>query len=182
MKVGAEDRKKVIVMVAVMAIAVLLLVRAMFQGSSTAQADSITPVQEAPSAHVKNNGSLLSSEDPSLRLDLLAASEDLKYKGSGRDIFKSMPEPPPIPKPIAKPIGPQPPPPPPPIPLKFFGFASEPGEPKAVFLSQGDDIFVAHEGDIVDRHYKVAKIDPNSVTITDVLDNNTQQVALTQQP
>jgi hypothetical protein len=72
------------------------------------------------------------------------------------------------------------PPPPPPINLKFFGFASKAGEAKRIFLSKGEDVFIAGEGDIVDRRYKVLQIGPTSVTIQDVLTNNTQQIPLTQ--
>jgi hypothetical protein len=57
---------------------------------------------------------------------------------------------------------PPPIPPPPPINLKFFGFANRPGETKKVFLSQGEDIFIAGEGDIVDRRYRVLHISANS--------------------
>jgi hypothetical protein len=64
--------------------------------------------------------------------------------------------------------------------LKFFGFASKPGEAKKIFLSKGEDVFIAGEGDIVDRRYKVVQIAPASVTIQDVLTNNTQQIPLTQ--
>jgi hypothetical protein len=73
------------------------------------------------------------------------------------------------------------PPPPPPIPLKFFGFASRPGEPKKVFLIKGDDTFIAGEGEIVDRRYKVVKISPTSVDIQDVVGSGPpQSVPLTQ--
>ena len=72
------------------------------------------------------------------------------------------------------------PPPPPPINLKFFGFANRPGEAKKVFLEQGEDIFVASEGDIVNRRYKVLKIAPTSVEVEDVLNNNRQSIPLTQ--
>ena len=75
---------------------------------------------------------------------------------------------------------PPPPPPPPPINLKFFGFASKPGEPKKIFLSQGDDIFIAGEGEIVDRRYKVLRITPTAVEIEDVLNSNRQMIPLTQ--
>ena len=70
--------------------------------------------------------------------------------------------------------------PPPPIELKFFGFASKPGEPKKIFLSQGEDIFIASEGDIVNRRYRVLHISPASVDIEDVLNNNRQSIPLTQ--
>ena len=64
--------------------------------------------------------------------------------------------------------------------MKFFGFASHPGEPKKVFLSQGEDVFVASEGEIIDRRYKVLRISPASVEIEDVLNNNRQEIPLTQ--
>src|SRR5439155_981691 len=66
------------------------------------------------------------------------------------------------------------------ITLKFFGFANKPGEPKRVFLSQGDDVFIAAEGDIVDRRYKVLRISPMAVEVEDVLNNNRQSIPLTQ--
>ena len=70
---------------------------------------------------------------------------------------------------------------PPPINLKFFGFANEPGEPKKIFLSQGDDVFIAAEGDIVNRRYKVMRISANSVEIQDVLGSGPpQNIPLTQ--
>jgi hypothetical protein len=80
----------------------------------------------------------------------------------------------------APPPVPQGPPPPPPINLKFFGFANKPGEPKKIFLSQGEDVFIAGEGDIVDRRYKILRITPVSVEVEDVLNNNRQSIPLTQ--
>ena len=126
------------------------------------------------------------SLDPTLRLDLLTTSEGTKYEGKGRNIFRAEAEvipqakfpaikPGPVPPPEA-----QGPPPPPPIPLRFYGFASRPGEPKKIFLSQGDDVFIAGEGDIVDRRYKILQISPNSVEVEDVLTNNRQSLPLTQ--
>jgi len=90
-----------------------------------------------------------------------------------------------IPKPVAPAVPlpvavPQGPPPPPPINLKFYGFASKPGEPKRIFLSQGEDVFIAREGDIIDRRYKVLHISPTQVEIEDVLNNNRQNIPLTQ--
>ena len=130
--------------------------------------------------------------DPRLRLDLLKLSETTEYEGSGRNIFRAESEPPKeIPKPIVDPnlakgqtsasTPVYQPPPPPPIPLKFFGIASKQGEPKRALLADGDDVFLAKEGDIVDRHYKVNKIGVNSVEITDVLNNNTQTIPLSAQ-
>jgi hypothetical protein len=48
-----------------------------------------------------------------------------------------------------------------------------------VFLSKGDDIFIAKEGQIIDRRYKIIKIGANSVEVEDVLTNNRQTLPLT---
>lgn len=122
--------------------------------------------------------------DPTLHTDVLDASRRVKYEVGGRNIFRM--EEPPIPKAIAPPRpvntpppGPTPVPPPPPIPLKFYGFASKVNEPKRIFLAEGPSIFVAKQGDIVDRRYKVVQIQNTSVTIEDVLTNNRQPIPLT---
>ena len=142
-----------------------------------------------PAARIKGRGKKVGtaprSLDPTLRYDWLKASEDTKYEGTGRNIFQAQAE---IPTPIASvktdeeraaESGPPPPPPPPPINLKFFGFASKPGESKKIFLSEGEDVFIAAEGEVVNRHYKVLRISPTSVEIEDVLNNNRQNIPLT---
>ena len=69
----------------------------------------------------------------------------------------------------------------PPIPLKFFGFASKVGEPKKIFLEQGEDVWIAGEGEIVDRRYKVVRISNNAVEIQDVVNSGPPQtIQLTQ--
>lgn len=130
------------------------------------------------------------SLDPRLRLDLLKDSEHMKYEGTGRNIFAEHLED--IPNPVApgikgkggkgnaSPWVPPPPPGPPPINIKFYGWASRPGEPKAVFLSQGDSVFVAREGEIIDRRYRVVRIEQNRVELEDMLSNNRQSIPLTQ--
>lgn len=125
--------------------------------------------------------------DPTLDLHLLSQSEEIKYAGNGRNIFVAGSSP--IEKVIKNPAtdqrsatlnGPPQPTPPPPITLKFFGFANRPGETKKVFLSQGEDVFIAAEGDIIDRRYRVLRISPNAVDVEDVLYNNRQSLPLTQ--
>jgi hypothetical protein len=123
--------------------------------------------------------------DPTLDLKLLSQSEGIKYAGNGRNIFVagSLAV-------IERPRGPvvtdkhtyvpPPVPGPPPITLKFFGFANRPGETKKVFLVQGEDIFIAAEGDIVDRRYRVLHISSTSVDVEDVLNNNRQSLPLMQ--
>ena len=48
-----------------------------------------------------------------------------------------------------------------------------------MFLSAGEDVFIAKEGDIVQRRYKIVKINPTSIEVTDVLNNNQQTIPLT---
>jgi hypothetical protein len=171
----------------------------LFSGSSTpdssAQAgSSVAPRAAASKAGTKGTtkpGKKPAGEnlDPTLRLDLLASSEKTQYEGAGRNIFVSQPDEVVIQQPIAPAVTDPGPPayvppavsPPPPIPLKFYGFANSPGEPKKVFLKNGDDVFVAGEGEIVDRRYKVMRISATSVEIQDmVYSGPAQSIALTQ--
>lgn len=201
MKVGAENRNKLMAAIVLMSLAVVLLARMLFSSgpnpvptpavtTSNPAAPAVrTRVVPRKTAGARSSGRKLSaaphSIDPTLRYDWLNASENTKYQGNGRNIFMAQAE---IPQPVAPASPdkgslatlPQGPPPPPPINLKFYGFASKPGEPKAIFLSQGEDIFVAKEGDIVDRRYKVLHINPMSVEIEDVLNNNRQSIPLSQ--
>lgn len=138
------------------------------------------------------------SLDPTLRVDMLKVSEAVEYKGGKRNIFSMQSELPPPVQQVAKgpkcpggPGCPPPPPvcpgpdprcPPPPIPLQFFGFASRPGEPKRIFLRTTDtnDVFVAAEGEIVNRRYRVVRITGAGVEVEDVLNNNKQVLPLQQ--
>lgn len=125
--------------------------------------------------------------DPRLHVPELAASQNVKYEAGGRNIFR-MEEQVKIPQmqgparlaEMGPPyLTPTPTPPPPPIPLKFYGFASKPTEPKRIFLDDEGEIFVARQGDIVERKYKVVQINNTSVVIEDVLYNNRQTIQLT---
>ena len=204
MKVGAENRKKLVIAVVLMGFAVVLVARILFSSGPSPAPTTVVATSNLPQmpaarprlvargtgtgrsrASTRKLSAAPHSIDPTLRYDWLNASEDTKYQGNGRNIFMAQAE---IPQPVASAVSdqqkmaqiPQGPPPPPPINLKFYGFASKPGEPKAIFLSQGEDIFVAKEGDIVDRRYKVLHISPMSVEIEDVLNNNRQSIPLNQ--
>jgi len=190
MKLGAENRKKAIAAIALLVVGgglVLYELAGTRGGDAPPRVSASLDNQFAPSPHpgtTKAHGNAHArSIDPSLRFDLLKGSEDTKYAGTGRNIFTDQAE---IPTPVASgrlvkkgPETPPPPPPPPPINLKFFGYANNPGEGKRIFLAQGEDVFIAHEGDIVDRRYKIVHIMPTSVEIEDVLNNNTQSIPLT---
>lgn len=203
MKLGTENRKKTALAIGLLVVAVLLVFRMFFSGPPTpartgsqraaqTSAGRQTSAADQAGAQRRSTGdrtrylsaTLAPTLDPRLRFDLLKSSEEVKYEGTGRNIFsaQSAPE---IPQPVDNPRKdvqadvPQGPPPPPPINLKFFGYASKSGEPKSIFLVQGDNVFPAREGDIVAGRYRVVKINPTSVEIQDVLSNNTQTIPLT---
>jgi hypothetical protein len=192
---GTEKKKKILA--AVLLPGSVLLLLWMLHTSSPEASVAPSPTVPSPTVAAKPGPrpgkehvlllSLAPTLDPRLRLDLLKESEEIKYEGTGRNIFQEH-----LLEDIPKPTAPgllsktpekprrQPPAPalPPPIDLKFYGWASAAGEPKAVFLAQNDNAFVAHEGDIVARRYKVVRIGPNSVDIEDVLSNNKQSIPL----
>jgi hypothetical protein len=64
--------------------------------------------------------------------------------------------------------------------LKYYGYTTPQGGIKRIFLAHDKDVFIAREGEIVDRRYKVVRISPNAVEILDVLSNNQQSIPLTQ--
>jgi hypothetical protein len=184
-KIGAENKKQLYWMIALLVIAIPLAIYE-FGGMGTSAAAPPAPATTSNTSAKKGGAVLAASNllDPTLHTEILDASRHVKYEAGGRNIFRM--EEPPIPKPIAPPRPtatpiptPTPVPPPPPIPLKFYGFASKSNEPKKVFLAEGPSIFVARQGEIVDRRYKVVQISNNSVTIEDLLTNNRQPIPLT---
>ena len=196
MQIGNQNRKKVLWASGLGAFALLLFAYQMFNVTG-APVTAAQPTSTAAGAKARNRTNRGGKDhpaaeerlDPTLDLRRLAETEQTKYAGTGRNIFVAQVD---IPKPIAPvniepagPVGPPappPPPPPPPINLKFFGFANKPGEPKKIFLSQDGDVFIAVEGDIVNRRYKIIHITPTAVEVEDVLYNNRQSIPLTQAP
>jgi len=205
-KLGIENRKQ---MIAAAVLGVLLLLIAAYEFttfSSTNASTATTPLANLPTPAAANNARPAGrrsampapgkkerapqSLDPTLHLDQLALTEQIKYEGSGRNIFVAQAD-----TEIPKPLGPgvtdkanapiyQPPPvnSQAPIPLKFFGFANQPGEARKIFLSKAEDVFIAGEGEIVDRRYKVVRISSTSVEIQDlVVSGPPQSIPLTQE-
>jgi len=183
-KVGTENKKQTILAAVLAVVAIVLVVRAFWGGGEETPAPASGAAQHssATSSHKPARGLLAHSLDPSLRFDLLKVSEDVTYKGTGRNIFRSE-APPAIPQPVQQAMkentGPPPPPPPPPIDLKFYGYAGPKGGNRQIFLLRGEDIFLAKEGQIVDRRYKILHIGTNSVEIQDMLTNHTETKPLT---
>lgn len=192
MELGTKNRKEVIALIVLGVIGAITTARWLIPSSGPAPAaapQTVSANAAKPAMRRNASGKLVKVVeprlDPTLDLDLLRQTEQIKYAGTARNIFMPGSEPnieavkrnpaTDHPEPVV-PVTP----PPPPINLKFFGFANKTGEPKKIFLSSGEDIFIASEGDIVNRRYRVLHISPAAVDIEDVLNNNRQSIPLTQ--
>ncbi|HEY3990571.1 MAG TPA: hypothetical protein VGM02_14815 [Acidobacteriaceae bacterium] len=207
LQVGAESKPKLYAAIglgAVVLIIAIIQVPKFFGGSAPAPVTPPAPVAVRPAtpaaepSTVEMQGATAypheaiqlpsaSALDPTLHPELMAQAEDTTYTGNGRNIFSpnsAAPTPVNIEKPKNFRPGPPPPPPGPPPPptidLKFYGYSSVQGGNREIFLLHGDDIFLAHEGDVVDRRYRVVAIRPFSVEIEDIPYHNTQSLPLSQ--
>jgi len=187
MKAGTENKTKLRIAIVLGIIAVVVVGRTLIPLGTSNGAPSPAPV--AVSTAQGKAAETVESLDPRLHLDLLATAEEVKYEGKGKNIFRAVEEVVEIPPVKVPPWKKQQeearqnvyiPPPPPPINLKFFGITNAKGETPKAFLSQGDDVWIAREGDVVNRHYKIVHISPNVVEVEDLLNNNRQNIPLTQ--
>ena len=159
--------------------------------SGGASAGPVTGLGAAPGVAATKMASTSSSLDPTLDESAMLRTESLVYTGSGRNIFSLVytpPTPVALPKnlPSARPnatatVSPPidtGPPPPPPINLKFFGTAVRANGLRQAFLLSGEDVYLAAQGDIVARKYKIVGISSNSVQVEDLQYKNTQSLPL----
>jgi hypothetical protein len=190
-KLGAENKKQIIIMTVLLTILLAIGIYDFVSSGNTSAAPPTPASSTTTSAPVATPGikggkgtaqTAQNNLDPTLHMNVLEASRRVKYE-PGRNIFRM--EEAPIPKPAnvrptATPIPtPTPTPPPPPIPLKFYGFQNKANpDQKQIFLAENDVVFVAKQGDIIDRRYRVVSIQKTSVTIEDVLTNNKQDIQL----
>ena len=146
----------------------------------------------------------LNSIDPTLRIDLLKRVQAVPFDGGGRNLFQFSAAPPSPAAGAAPRIFPKTPeqiasgqaqpgqpgvagvpgrPGAPPISLKFYGYAkpSREGALRA-FLQDGDNIFVAGEGEVVNKRYRIVRIRTGSVEVEDTKSHNTQTLPLTPPP
>jgi hypothetical protein len=139
--------------------------------------------------------------DPALKLDLLAQLQGLPLEGGERSLFEfGAPPKPKDPTPTVAPVKPTTPPPTPepappatppkpvipPIPLKFYGYVSDPhiaipGVSKRAFFLDGEDIVVAGENDVIHNRFKVIRIGVNSAVVEDTTNNNQQTLPLVEE-
>ncbi len=133
--------------------------------------------------------------DPTLRLDLLAKLQEVRVDDIKRSLFEFSTAPPPkasepkiLPKESkeekeladSKPQEKEPvKPPPPPIRLKFYGYVNPVrSDIKRAFFLDGEDIFVAEEGDVIQKRYKVVKIGVNSAVLEDTEHEHQQTIKM----
>lgn len=201
-RLGAEDKKKRLIAMIMVPLALTAFAYILWNlvGGSAATppptAERAPLVSTAPrntsvsgqQGHAAQHLESATALDPTLHPEWMAKAENTTYTGTSRNIFSKDSLPPAamnaaIEKPIGSvrtgPVVPAGPPPPPAIDLKFYGFATEQGGHKLIFLSHGDDVFIAKEGDVVDGRYKVVQIEPTSVVIEDLSYNDNQTLTLT---
>jgi hypothetical protein len=138
--------------------------------------------------------------DPKLRLDLLAKVQSVEVGPAERNLFQfgaaAVPALPPgmkdrkiLPGPMTTAAaggpdagGPPPSPPPPPITLKYYGYTAKRADGlKRAFFLDGEDIFVAAEGDLIKKRYKVVHIGTNSAEVEDIQFNHKQPLPLAEE-
>lgn len=136
--------------------------------------------------------------DPTLRLNLLARLQEVEISEVKRSLFDFAAKPAPkveepkiVPKPEeekaeekriaeakAEPKK-EVKPPPPPINLKFYGYISPvAAERRRAFFLDGEDIFIAGEGDLVKKKYKIIRIGVNSAVVEDTEREHRQTLKL----
>jgi hypothetical protein len=142
-----------------------------------------------PGVAATKMASTSSSLDPTLDESAMLRTEGLVYSGSGRNIFSAiyvaaMEIPKNVPKarpgvvlPVLPPM-PVGPPPPPPINLKYFGTAVRLNGRRQAFLLQGEDVYLAAEGDIVARKYRIVSIGATNITVEDLVNQDKQTLPL----
>ncbi|HEY1925111.1 MAG TPA: hypothetical protein VGG58_07650 [Candidatus Acidoferrum sp.] len=133
----------------------------------------------------------LAVENPALQRDKQRASQKTDYKGNGRDLFSEIAPPPPddlrksaptrVPQGPVNPL----PPPPPTLPgnVKFFGYGTIPnGTAKRAFLSDGDNVYIVAEGDILLGKYRVTKIGNANLDFEEIASGRHGTTVLSEEP
>jgi len=210
MKLGSEKKGEVIALVVLLAVAAVMLWRALAPAASPVAPAPIatpiaTPVATAvatPVATPAADPAMPSSSvapaptvpgNPTLHLDELTRLRAIEYTGTGRDLFHFGAAPlPAAQRPAAagaaakaaaaaaRSLPPPGPPPPPPIPLKFYGFAQATGMPERIFLQMGEDNFVVTQGETIAHRYLIEAIGKVSVRVKDLQTQSEQELPLQQ--
>jgi hypothetical protein len=170
-----DDRARFGIACALSLIAVILLAECAFRGAlpetGTAGRDQASVRTQAPVTESRRGepGRI----DPTLRLGTLFATETSRYEGTGRNLFEAVTRSvtpnfarrvfsfsgrPQIPQAVVRAT----------TGLRFFGFSTS-ANSKSVFLLKGEDLFIAKEGETIDRRYRVTHVRRDCVEVEDVL-------------
>ncbi|HUP04686.1 MAG TPA: hypothetical protein VMU19_11895 [Bryobacteraceae bacterium] len=140
--------------------------------------------------------------DPTLHMELLDKLQNEASDTAGRNLFQfgAPPPPPPTPAQLAQlkkpepivtphPVTPAAPPPPPqaalppPIPLKYFGLSTARSSGRKVaFFLDGENILMGSEGDMLQKRYRVVRINISSVVLEDTQQKRSETVPLVIEP
>ena len=121
-----------------------------------------------------------------LRIDLLATLQAVEVAGHRRDLFQfaapeikevakqARPEPHIVPNAATQSFGP-----PDVIPFRFYGYTSTLKQwRKRAFFLDGDAIYIAAEGELINSRYKVISVGVNSAVVEDTANLNQQSLPL----
>lgn len=114
---------------------------------------------------------------PGLHSERISIARKTEYKTTGRNIFLA--QAPPVEKEPATAtadahkhfVGPEPdvPPPPPQLPLTFYGYGIVPiGTDRRAFLTNGEEVYIVAEGDILLGRYKILRISTQNVEFEEI--------------
>jgi hypothetical protein len=133
---------------------------------------------------------LLPVDNPGLHWPEVKAAQKTGYQSTGRNIFSMVVTPPPPPPPPPTPDTTSqkidlPPPPPPPVtlPVKFFGFGTVPnGATRRAFLTDGEEVFIVGEGDVLLNRFRILKIGNASIEFEEISSGRRNTAPLEEQP
>ncbi len=175
-----KDRYKFLILAALVVVFLAVNFRNLFGGSSPSAPASAT------ASPARTGRPETRIPDADLRLQSLEPSERPTDGAAGRNIFEYGHRPAPEgagggrPKPVEV-AQEEPPPPPPKPPVRFYGFAEGSASgARRVFLTDGEAVFVARQGDVILRRYRLTRIGNDSIDIEEISGANRWTVKMEQ--
>ncbi len=169
-----SGRTQIIVFAVLLAILAVILYRSWSSSSPVLPATSAADGKYQP----------LAVENPSLRLDMLERIRKFEYSGRHRNIFSASLPPPPAPKVQSGKTGPRPPSPPPPleVPVKFFGYVSDPQTGlRRAFFTNGEDVFIVAEGETLLSRFRLLRIGNHTADVEEIASGRRATLVLEEQ-
>ena len=179
MTIGTNSRKKIVALIVTWLVAGSLLY------IDLSSSPPLRPVLKTTRSEGRIDHPIT---DPKLRVDLLATLQMVKVPGDKRDLFQFVAIDPkkavtqerkitanPTPE-LSKPPDVQQPAS---IPFRFYGYTSLVKQwPKRAFFLEGDAIYIAAEGELINSRYKVIYVGVNSAVVEDTSNRSQQALPL----